>query len=463
MKGGWIGTLLLLGSGVIQLGCSGTALMSNRTSNSTTPVSLSVRDTPPGGVTILAFEITLTGAQLQPANNQPAVSLLNTPIEIEIKQLETETAFLNTAQAPAGTYNGIVVSFANPELTVFDSTGQFCSGQAVCQLKPTLNTATVTVTAPTAPFPLTLNANAPIGLVLDFDLNSSVQANLSVTPQVSFRATPALQPTGELEQIEDLLGQVTAIGSNQFTLREFFTGQSLTIAVNSTTQFEEFDKAGCSTNSFACLRVGQLVEVDLSVSASGTFLALKVSLEDEANQELAEGTVVSLDPTHNSFQMVVLGEVPDIAGLGLGVPVTVTVQPGAQFEIDNDGVPIPSGVSFAGFSDLLVGQQVKLRVLSVSSSGTGVAVTTDRVRLGFSQLTANVSTVAPPTFTVELLPTLLVTAGIARIQVVTSSATEFEDVSGVAGLAVGNRVSLRGLLFRTAGDPLLAASKVRKR
>jgi hypothetical protein len=462
----WPKTALILAvmssAGLWLAGCGGTTTTTPMTGSA--PVTVSLRDAPPAGVTILAFEITVTGAQLQPANSsQTAVSLLNTPVEVELKQLETETAFLNTAPAPPGTYSGITVSFANPEMTILDTTGQFCSGQAICKLHPTLNAATAAVSAPTAPFPLTLNANTPVGLVLDFDLNASVQSNLSVTPQISFTQVPALQPSGEFEKFEDMLGQVTAVGNNQFTLQEFFSGQSLTVAVTSSTQFEDFDEVGCTANNFSCLKVGQVVEVDLSLNSNGQFVAVKVNLEENPNEELAEGTVVSVNASQNTFNMVVLDEVPNIAGLGVGIPVTVTVQSGASFSINTDGVTLPAGVSFNGLSDLLPGQRVRLRVLSVASSGTGLAVTTDRVRLTHSQLTGTVATVAPPNFVVNQLSALFTTAGINQIQVQTSSATEFEGVTGVSGLTAGDRVALRGLLFKTASDPLLVALKVRKR
>jgi len=50
------------------------------------------------------------------------------------------------------------------------------------------------------------------------------------------------------------------------------------------------------------------------------------------------------------------------------------------------------------------------------------------------------------------------------IQVETSSNTDFQGVTGVIGLADGNTVSLKGLLFKNGGNPpVLIAKKVRKR
>jgi hypothetical protein len=45
----------------------------------------------------------------------------------------------------------------------------------------------------------------------------------------------------------------------------------------------------------------------------------------------------------------------------------------------------------------------------------------------------------------------------------TSSNTSFDNVAGVAGLADGSTVSVRGLLFKSAPAPVMVADKVRKR
>jgi len=56
-------------------------------------VSVTMTDTPPAGVTLLSFEVSVTGATLNPGS----VDLLGGkgPIQIEVKQLETESAFLS--------------------------------------------------------------------------------------------------------------------------------------------------------------------------------------------------------------------------------------------------------------------------------------------------------------------------------------------------------------------------------
>ena len=117
---------------------------------------------------------------------------------------------------------------------------------------------------------------------------------------------------------------------------------------------------------------------------------------------------------------------------------------------------------------MLPGQDVQLRLTGPVTSGTPVKATANRVRLRMTQFTATVTGApAPPNFTVGKLPTLFTgaTPSITSIQVQTSSGTDFDGgITGVSGLADGNTVSLRGLLFKNgANPPALIAKKVRKR
>ena len=142
-----------------------------------------------------------------------------------------------------------------------------------------------------------------------------------------------------------------------------------------------------------------------------------------------------------------------------------SINAGAQYAVDSEDLSgaIPSGVSFASASDLLVGQQVKVRALNVSSSTAGTTATTDRVKLHMSQFPGTVASLNAPNFAVNNLLAVFTSNGINQVQVVVSSGTEFEGVSGGSSLTAGNNVVLRGLLFKTAGDPILVAKKVRKR
>src|SRR5712691_9685142 len=252
----FLALMLCLGSALLA-GCGGSSGFSSPAGTPST--SLSIRDTPPAGVDVLSFEITVTGAVLQPGN----VSLISSPLNVEIKKLEATTAYLSGANVPPGNYSSIQVTFANPDLTILNNSGAAigsnCANGAVCELKPTLNSASVNFSG--TPFPLTINPSGTTGLVLDFDLSNSIQNNLSVTPTITFAQLPAVQGTGELEEIE-YTGQVKSVGSSQFTVQTALSGATLTVSVNSNTQWEDF--ASCTTNDIRCLGTGgQTVQVEL--------------------------------------------------------------------------------------------------------------------------------------------------------------------------------------------------------
>lgn len=68
------------------------------------------------GVTVLSFEIEVTGVALEPSDSgsQP-VSMISEPEDIELEHLQTESALLASKSVPAGAYNGLMVSFAAPK------------------------------------------------------------------------------------------------------------------------------------------------------------------------------------------------------------------------------------------------------------------------------------------------------------------------------------------------------------
>ena len=223
-----LGPLLLVT--IALAGCGG-GMSSTQTplGASMSQVSLTIHDNPPMGVTVLSFEIEVTGAALQPSDSssQP-VSMLSEPEDIELEHLQTESALLASRNVPTGAYSGLMVSFANPRMTIQNQTGttltlgtKTCSDQQVCEFDPKLNQSSVTVEAPTTPFPITLTMNSPVVLKLDFNLDTSIQqSDLSITPTVSLVQLPPPNSSGGDQGDEDmeLIGQVASIDQTMPTI-----------------------------------------------------------------------------------------------------------------------------------------------------------------------------------------------------------------------------------------------------
>ncbi len=439
----------------------------------TAPVSLTVTDAPPTNLSIEAFQALFTAAVLKP-NNQ---SLTVSPMPVEITRLQTTSAFLSTTNVAPGTYSTIEISLANPDLTFKNDTGATitaagvtCLTGTVCEIKPA---AAGTVTLNLVP-PLVIVANNPTGLQLDINPNNLISSTLAI----DFTATSAYsiaqlplpgRPPGQLDELDDLMGTVANkdATNNKFTLQT--TLGNFTASVDGTTQFQGF--TSCPATDFTCVTNGQVVKADLRLQPAGTFLAKTVEFEDAAADDELEGVITTVDSA-TQFKMVVLNQLRAVAGVNVGNPITVTLQAGATFPVDTDGltvgVTVPAGlkVAFEGATDtsqLIPGQEVEIRVRTLAV-GPPITVATNRVRLRFSRFTATVSGApAGSNFNVGSLPSVFTSAGITLIQVQTSAQTVFEGVTDVTGIADGQVVSLDGLLFKAPPNTILVADKVRKR
>jgi hypothetical protein len=465
--------LMLVGCAFLAA-CGGGSMNSPAPANSV-PMSISIGDTPPSGVAVLFFEAMITGGTLQPSDmTKSPVAVLTTPVEVEFGHLQTDRAFLSLANIPPDTYKSLTLTFGNAVLTIVNhSTGMIgsCAINAVCQITPSFNPSTATLTSP---FPITVTVDETFGIKLDFDVNSSLQSDLSVNPMVSVvKVTQRRREDDQddMEEAEDVDGQVTAVGTNMFTLMNERSGQSFTINVDSNTVFEDFDRGGCtaSPQNFSCVAMGQIVEVDLNESGMGTMLAKRVKLEEQANQEALKATITTVDSS-TLFHAVVFNEEPTVSGVSEGGLVTVTILPTTMFEVSNeemgeDGGFTQTGLMFASAADLLMGQDVQIHPQMVTSAGGVTTITADRIRLRPSQITGQVGTInTDGSFMLTPSSSFFTgaTPAISSIKVEVVPEMEFEDVSGISGLAVGNTVSVKGLLFNTSGTPTLLAKAIRK-
>ena len=429
-------------------------------------VTMTIRDTPPAGVTVLSLELTVNSAVLNPGS----FPLVPTPVKIEVKQLETDAAFLATVNVPPGTYQSITVNLTNPELTILNQSGAAigtCANNSVCELKPA---AAGNITFSGSPFPVMIQNGAPVGFQVDVNVASLVTNSLTfdfnTAGAVSLMQLPLPgRPMDHFDDIDDLSGVVLNLDATNkaFTLHTANGDFSIQTATNT-----EFEFESCVANDFTCLQNNMVVKVDVEIMPGGAMVASKIEFEDDAIDDELTGVVFKIDDaTH--FEMVVLDEIRSFDNVNLGNPVMVTLS-NPTFEVQADGLSVPSNLQSAfssatDTSQLLPGQVLQVRPSAPAMMGPPIALTTSRVRLRMTQLTATVTGApTPPTFVVGNLPGLFAAAGILTINVQTSNTTNFEGVSGVSGLADQTVVSIRGLLFNSAGNPpQLIADKVRKR
>jgi len=471
-----LGFAFALMSCAFLVACGG-SYMSNQVPPGSVPMTLSIGDTPPNGVAVLFFESLITGASLQPSDTtKSAVSVLQTPVEVEFGHLQTDTAFLSLSNIPPGTYSSLSLTFGSAVMTIVNHSGAAigtCANNSVCELSPTFNPSSTMLSS--ASFPLTISSDSVVGIRLDFNVNSSVQSDLSINPTVTIKHLTQRHDSDkdmEIEESDEVDGQVTAVTSTQFTLMNERSGQSFTIGVDMNTQFQDFDRAGCtaSPEDITCVKTGQILDVDLSGSGTGATVAKRVEFEEDANRQAVKGTITSVDsPTQ--FHMVVFNEEPAVAGVSEGSPVVVTIQTGAVFQVGQEEMGEAGGFSIAGLSfasgaDLMVGQDVQVRPGTPLTTGGVTTVTTNLVRLWPSQITGQVGSVGMggAAFTLTGLSPLFTgaTPPITTINVVVLSEMRLMDDSGSGSLAVGNTVSVKGLLFNTMGTPTLVTRTLRE-
>src|SRR5579871_6500898 len=140
----FIGTVCALVALAALAGCGGTGQLGSgggHSGNST--VVLAMTDSPPSLVTVLSAQATLTGATLAPGN----VSLLSSPVTVDMARLQTDVAYLATSTVPAGNYTSLTLTFANPSLTFENDTGATLAGCAVatiCVFAPPTTTLSAT-------------------------------------------------------------------------------------------------------------------------------------------------------------------------------------------------------------------------------------------------------------------------------------------------------------------------------
>ena len=472
---------------LVMSGCGSQSMITSTSAGNSNPanvpVSMMVTDTPPAGVTVLFFQLSITGASL--ATSSGSVPLLNTtnPIPINVTQLQTDSAFLGSANVPAGKYTSLSVTFANPQLTIFNDSGAAigsCANDTVCQLTP--NTTPSTLTFSTDPFPVTLTASSPVAFKLDIHLDTIIQQDLSVDLSATDGVTVSELPTppqGEpFTHFRHLIGTIQSLTTNGFTLLTG-DGRTFSIGVNGSTTFN-YPTSVCTTDNFACLATQQIVKVKLSLMASGTLLAAEVDFVQPAGQNVVEGNIIRLSTSgSNTIMDLILQQgapmsTPDFFPFGRRVTVTVP-STGVTYAIDSGSFTIPSGLTFASSADLVVGQQVSVVVQGSVAMGSGtdmsipflgpaaITLTTNSIMLEPSQVTGSVAAInaSAMSFTLSTLPVCFVPPAATpdglpalvpvNITVQTTSATTFTNftLDSISGLSVNDVVSVGGWIFST--------------
>jgi uncharacterized protein DUF4382 len=485
---------------VLLAGCSSNLTSSNLTPTAgTVPVSISMTDDPPAGVQVLFFQVSLTAATLTPQTGSP-VSLLSgsTPVQIDVTQLQALSAFLSTADIAPGTYTGLSLTFASPQLVIYNQSdtaiASTCAVGSVCMLTPTFDNNTTSLSFTSAPFPVSVSATSPLGFLVDFHLDTVVQSDLSVnlaaTNGVSISTPP---PSRTMGFVSGTVGTVNST-NDTFTLQTAW-GRIFTVDTGSSTTYGSFPTSACATAGFSCVAQGQVVQVGVSsVASGGVITASSVTYLQEATAQSAEGTIIRLTPSTTSgappigFDMIMHTSWGNNSNFPWGGKASVTLGSSTTYAIDSNGFTLPTGAAytFSGASNLAVGQTVTVTVepgtLSNNGGGPGsngwgpprgVSFTASVVALQPSQVTGWITNVDSSTTSFTLgvglgllfAPWPMASPNAVSFNVVTASGTTYTGFStdSFSGLATNDFVSVNGWLFSpttSGGTPNIVAQSV---
>ncbi len=412
---------------------------------------------------VLAFNVTINKISVN--SSAGSVTVLATPTEVDFARLVGLRTLLGFQSVPPGTYNSATIELTKPVISYLDL-GQSPPGVGTTQgsftgSNPLTTTITVAFTTP-----MVVTENELAGLHLDFNLRQSLQ--LDGTGQVTGVVDPhiALRPVKASDDdalITDLRGGLTSVNvsGNSFVI-ERPGGRQITIDVNNSTNFS----GGYSLNT---LPSPSVIEVDGRVQNDGTILATTVEVVVTTHAYVA-GRIIRVNPTSGPAQTVTIlvgEEVPDLAGVQVGFPLTVDVSQVQDYDIrrmdnwftsflfNNSSLVVGQRIGIGGALDTstnpatLVPHRIVLRRQGVIGDLVLGSVVIENGNQGSFQIQNG-----------SLFGYLLG----GPLDVSTANSTRFANVNGLLGIQAGGNMKLAtwGLILKdnTTGQPRMYAHGV---
>ena len=262
-------------------------------------VSAFLTDAPADGV--VAFTIQVTGASLE-ATNGVSTNISRGVQEIEMRHLQlAPTLAFQSNSVPSGSFTSLIMTFANPQITLADGQGNVTVLNSTTM--PSVRLASFVVNQP---INMVLQTAGSASLAIDFDLRRSLQrdrtGNYVVTPVVSANVVTNSASNQNIENAEATVVSISSPSSVNVQLRD--TGQIVSVVTNIGTSFA--DDVGQVTR----IETGQDIEIDAQLQNDGTFLATRVDSVSPNPPLCFSGVVVGIiqDPSGNPSIGVVVQE-----------------------------------------------------------------------------------------------------------------------------------------------------------
>ncbi|MBZ5630082.1 MAG: DUF4382 domain-containing protein [Acidobacteriia bacterium] len=447
-------TLVLL-SLVVLTACGSTTNIQGSLNRSTGGmVQVTIGDAPSDR--IAAFSITINSISLATdAGN--SVSLVSSPVTVEITQLSGTTQPVATLTIPAGTYTKASITLGTATVTLVDP----ATGEASQKTLPAPPTVTLTLN------PAFALSVSPLVLNLDLNLASSItidaSGNIGFNPR--FIEThgplggPGTTPTPLNGGLEHLFGNVSSVSGSSFTLA--IGNQTLTFTTNGSTQFANLSGVGQIT-------AGMLLIVSAQTQSDGSLLATRVAAINVIPTSIgALGLVRTVNRTTSQLQLFVRRAAGTALTPFVGAGLLVDFNSNTAFRFDSDGVDLSNLPFIPAFAadNIAPGQFVEVDTTSppvgtttVIGGLSGIEIAATQITLEQEPLIGIVSGyTGGATFTLNL-PADSVFAIVTKATAVT--VYKQPGTVNLTNISNGSTVIVRGLLFVDSGTYKMVAGRI---
>jgi hypothetical protein len=246
-------------------------------------VAAFLTDSPADGV--VSFRIDMTGASLI-STNGTEFNFSSGLQQIEIRHLElAPTLALQSKNAPNGNYTGLRLTFANPQITRCDTQGNVTILNA--NSVPSVRLASISINVPIS---VILQGNAATGLMIDFNLQQSIQTdtrgNYVITPVLAVTNVNDSPNEAAVQNAEATILSIPSPGIVNLQLLD--TGQRVGAVTNPSTTFAAYPGQAES------LQAGETVELDAQFQGDGTLYSDRMDVSSASSEVTFRGVVTGV-------------------------------------------------------------------------------------------------------------------------------------------------------------------------
>lgn len=401
---------------------------------------------------VLSFEVTLgSPLVLTPSGGGSTVNVTLAANRLEITHTAGSSEPLVISNIPQGSYSSAAFSVNHPEVTFINSSG------VVTKVE---NNTTVQVTVPLNP---ALSVGASPGVVtidlnaansLTFDGQGNVTGFNFTASSFSFGMKPignGAEQEHDGGEMEDVVGLVTNVSGNNFTISLGQSGVQLIFVTDANTEFKD------GVTNVASL-LNQLVKVEGFTKPDGTLYAREV--EGRGDQGELEGFVTTVTGNPATSLTIVshdgAGAGMDNTKLGEAFTVNVTGLQASKYlvkqgNLDFNGLNVPSATFPFDATTIHAGQRIEVDT-NTTIPAAGGSIVADKVNLQQQTLTGTVTAVSGSTMPRTITLTLAADSAFSTVSGVLT-VTVFDQAKSdhrMTTITVGDHLRVRGLVFFTA-------------